>query len=90
MGKAVMQQALDALETEAEIYMLNDPEDGPPEFMIDAIMALRAELAKPKPKPAGYFIEQPGNEWTKYRYDQVADMNLNDEDVVRLYRKEDL
>jgi hypothetical protein len=50
MSKAVMQQALRALEAEAAIYMDNDPEDGPPEAMTDAIRTLRTELAKPGPE----------------------------------------
>jgi len=47
MSREVMQLALDVLETEAAIYMHNDPEDGPPESMTEAIRVFRAELAKP-------------------------------------------
>jgi hypothetical protein len=97
MSRAVMQQALDALEAEAAIYMDNDPEDGPPEAMTDAIRILRAELAKPEPEPFGYFIESfryfiesLGNDYYKHRLAQFADKYTNDLDVVPLYRREDL
>lgn len=47
MSREAMQLALNSLETEAGIYISNDPEDGPPEEMHDAIVALRTELEKP-------------------------------------------
>jgi hypothetical protein len=55
MNRELLQQALDALEAEAAIYMDNDSEDGPPEAMTDAIRTLRAELAKPEPEPIGFY-----------------------------------
>jgi len=55
--REVMEQALEALETEAEIYRLDDPEDGPPESMVAVIFELKAELAKPEPKPVAWMME---------------------------------
>ena len=47
MSKEVMQQALEALETERENYQDWDKQDGAPEYIYEAITALREELAKP-------------------------------------------
>jgi hypothetical protein len=54
------------------------------------IDALRAELAKPEPEPAGYFVESRGTQFAKYGWNQVADQHSTDADVIPLYRKEDL
>jgi len=45
--RTIIQQALEALETEAEIYRENDPEDGEPEYIREAITDLRQLLEQP-------------------------------------------
>jgi hypothetical protein len=55
-----------------------------------AIKKLKAELSKPEPKPAGWFVEFEETQWCKHGYTQVADLHAKDSDVVPLYRKEDL
>jgi hypothetical protein len=49
MSRAVMQQALDALEQN-----MQDERVGQWRQMDDAVMALRAELAKPEPEPVAW------------------------------------
>jgi hypothetical protein len=56
--RELMQMALDALETEAKIYMASDPEDGPPESMVEAIKTLRARLAQPEREWVGLTDEE--------------------------------
>ena len=47
MSKEAMKLALEALETERENYQDWDKQDGAPEYIYEAITALREELAKP-------------------------------------------
>ncbi len=92
MSKQAMQMALDALEKSNAAYR------GYGEYLsqIDvdatakAISALKAELAKPEPEPVGYFVEYPGNEFARHRFEQFADMYAGDVEAVPLYRKEDV
>ena len=85
--RELLQMALEVLEVSVPIR----EEDG--EAFIAAFRALRAELAKPEPEPAGYFLEGPGNRWAKYGFVQIGDDRraIDDaSDYVTLYRKEDL
>ncbi len=81
--REVMQQALDALVHES---WCSERHKSTPLI----IEALRAELTKPEPSPAGYFVEYPGNEYARHRFKQFADMYARDVESVPLYRKEDL
>ena len=49
--KEAMKLALDALETECDIYREHD-EDGAPEYILEAITALKERLAQPEQEPA--------------------------------------
>ena len=48
--KEAMKLALEALETECDIYCEHD-EDGAPEYILEAITALKERLAQPEQKP---------------------------------------
>ena len=48
--KETMKLALDALETECDIYREHD-EDGAPEYILEAITALKERLAQPEQEP---------------------------------------
>jgi hypothetical protein len=95
MSKAVMEQALDALYT---LYM---DDDGLKGFewpkCRDAIVALRAELAKPEPEPVGFLWRwkakehEPAdaNPW-QFRDVPVHQSNIDMLDLIPLYRREDV
>ena len=58
MSIEAMKQALEALETEADIYRDNDPIDGEPDHIWEAIKSLRQAIAEAeKQKPAAWGIE---------------------------------
>jgi len=83
MSRKVMKLALDALEG---CYLMFYEDEG----VAEAISALKAALAKPAPEPVGYFVEYPGNEFARHRFEQFADMYSGDVEAVPLYRKEDV
>jgi hypothetical protein len=58
--RAVVQQALDALETEAAIYREADPEDREPEYIWEAITALRQLLEQPVQEPVAWYRDEDG------------------------------
>ena len=67
IDKALLEQVHRALQTEQEIYCENDPEDGAPEYLNEAVRYLQAALAEPAVGPvakamtahrAAYFMER--------------------------------
>ena len=50
MERKVLKLALEALETERDIYREHD-EDGAPEYILDAITSIKAALAQPAQEP---------------------------------------
>jgi len=50
-----MKLALEALETESDLYRENN-EDGAPDYIWEAITALREALAQPQQEPAAYLF----------------------------------
>ena len=78
--REVMQMALDALSSNGRGYMYEDE--------LEAIKALRAELAKPEPEPVAWITQGGKGELWWYRsVDEYGNNNKND---IPLYRKEDL
>lgn len=51
--KELFKQALDALETECDIYREHD-EDGAPEYILETIAALKERLAQPEQEPLAW------------------------------------
>ena len=51
IDKALLEQVHRALQTEQEIYCENDPEDGAPEYLNEAVRYLQAALAEPAAEP---------------------------------------
>jgi len=88
--RELVQMALDALNQHCSFTTRDMPDAM--DNGIAAIVALEAELAKPEPEPAGYFLEYPENKWAKHEFRQIADIHAGHDDlrVVPLYRKEDL
>ncbi len=62
MSRAVMQQALDALE---KIRRFEDLEYGSLAVSGRAVAALKTELAKPEPEPVGYLREEDVEHWKR-------------------------
>ncbi len=52
VSEEVLKQLLGALDDEAAIYIDNDPEDGPPENMVEVMETLRDILSNPPAEPA--------------------------------------
>ena len=65
MSKEAMKLALEALETEADIYRDNDPIDGEPDHIWEAIKSLRQAIAEAeKQEPVAWMVElSDGNQF---------------------------
>ena len=61
MRDEALKLALEALETERDIYRENDVEDGAPEYIYEAITAIKQALAAPVQEPVG---EVSGHDWS--------------------------
>ena len=92
--REVMQLALDALVQNHNWHVgraVHGYEDSTLyETNITVIKAIRGELAKPEPEPAGYFAEAPGGTTVKQRYVQFSDSCAGNDRVVPLYRREEM
>ena len=63
--KEAMKLALEALETECDIYREHD-EDGAPEYILEAITALKERLAQPEQEPAAWIHIDPNKPKVKF------------------------
>ena len=86
--KELAQISLDAIDDELVRYC--EEGESIPSSLITAAATLRAELEKPEPEPAGYFLVAEGNKWVKKQYTQFADIKANNPYFVPLYHKKDL